>query len=363
MLSAVQATWGSLDRVIMCMSHNERMLNGPGGLDFARPPGRLVYRYVRGSTFFHPGRSLLNFSNSDDFNLKYADNHPDFVRWNVYSSILTRHLALDLDFDMFSTTPESRWPLYHALLRVLGPGPLLVSDAPGEESHLSVLDRLTARDRHGKLVSVKTSEPATVPSARWFWDNISGTGDGPALVAVTPVPEAHGGLIAAWNARKFEGGGCVVDTITRNEVVAALGQGAAAPASNLARHVIWRVGLSGRAQYQVITDDWSGMELTIEKGGCELLVLGKIWHTQGKEMAVLGMLNKLAPLAGVRIEQDEGEALHPDLGDEWWLMYRWTDRPCYIRRGDHSIGPPHRWSQYRTTGRRRRWRRPVRVEG
>ena len=44
MLQEVVHTWGSTDRVIMCMSHNERMLNGPGGLDFDRPAGELVFR-------------------------------------------------------------------------------------------------------------------------------------------------------------------------------------------------------------------------------------------------------------------------------------------------------------------------------
>ena len=44
MLEAVVETWGSLDRVIMCMAQNERMLNGPGGLEFSRPPGNLVFR-------------------------------------------------------------------------------------------------------------------------------------------------------------------------------------------------------------------------------------------------------------------------------------------------------------------------------
>jgi hypothetical protein len=28
------------------MSHNERMLNGPGGLGFDRPSGDLIFRYV-----------------------------------------------------------------------------------------------------------------------------------------------------------------------------------------------------------------------------------------------------------------------------------------------------------------------------
>lgn len=46
MLAAVQSVWGSIDRSINCMSHNERMLNGPGGLDFDRPTGNLVFRYV-----------------------------------------------------------------------------------------------------------------------------------------------------------------------------------------------------------------------------------------------------------------------------------------------------------------------------
>lgn len=44
LLEAVEKVWASTDRVIMCMSHNERMLNGPGGLDCERPAGNLVFR-------------------------------------------------------------------------------------------------------------------------------------------------------------------------------------------------------------------------------------------------------------------------------------------------------------------------------
>jgi len=51
MLAAVEKVWGSTERVIMCMSHNERMLNGPGGLGADRPAGDLVFRYVLSSGF------------------------------------------------------------------------------------------------------------------------------------------------------------------------------------------------------------------------------------------------------------------------------------------------------------------------
>ena len=46
MLAAVEKVWGAMDRVIMCMSHNERMLNGPGGLGVDKPQGDLVFRYL-----------------------------------------------------------------------------------------------------------------------------------------------------------------------------------------------------------------------------------------------------------------------------------------------------------------------------
>jgi hypothetical protein len=57
MLAAVQEVWGSTDRVIMCMSHNERMLNGPGGLGVDRPGGDLVFRC---SIFPHRFGAALN---------------------------------------------------------------------------------------------------------------------------------------------------------------------------------------------------------------------------------------------------------------------------------------------------------------
>jgi hypothetical protein len=49
MLAAAEKVFGGTDRLIMCMSHNERMMNGPGGLDVDRPPGNLVFRWVHTS--------------------------------------------------------------------------------------------------------------------------------------------------------------------------------------------------------------------------------------------------------------------------------------------------------------------------
>ena len=335
MINAVRLVWGSLDRIIMCMSHNERMLNGPGGLDFSRVKGNLVFRYVTSLLW---KTHLRRFSctvvdddrNSDDFNLQYSDNHSDFIKWNVYSTILTRHLSFVPDFDMFSSTPDSRWPACHALLRALGPGPTLLSDLPGTPSNIAIIDRLSAKIQSGEIKVVKMRQPATVPSVRWFWDNIQGAGDGPGLVASSRAPEAAGALIAVWNIRKAEGGGMVRDRIGIEEVNDAIDGNLAAD------HVLWKVGLSGPSLFSVITLEWSGLEIQLDRAGCELFVSAKIWDIGGTRVSILGMLSKYAPLAGLRVSEDRGE--FGQITSVSLLMVR--DPPCRdeIRSRRLSLG-------------------------
>lgn len=200
-------TWGSLDRVIMCMSHNDRMLNGPGGLDLERPSGKLIFR------------------NSDDFNSKYPDAHGGFVKWNLYNSILTSELALVPDFDMFASAPEANLPTYHGLLRCLGPGPLLLSDTPDVETDQGILFRMVGTCRNGAIKAVKMDDPIKVLPNRWFWENLKGYNDGPALMGSTYSEPTQSAIIGAWNIRKAGGGGGrVIDKIDLQDVQAALGK-------------------------------------------------------------------------------------------------------------------------------------------
>jgi hypothetical protein len=281
MLEAVVETWGSLDRVIMCMSHNDRMLNGPGGLDFDRPSGKLVFR------------------NSDDFNSKYPDAHGDFVKWNLYNSILTSELALVPDFDMFASGPEANLPTYHGLLRCLGPGPLLLSDTPDVETDQGILCRMVGTCRNGAIKAVKMDDPIKVLPNRWFWENLQGHNDGPALMGSTYSVPTQSAIISAWNIRKAGGGGRVIDKIDLQDVQAALGKCLKGHEQTL----MFRTGLSGQhKQAHIIGAGWQGdIPVILEKKQCESYIAAKAWDLHGTRVAVLGMLDKFAPLAGLEV--------------------------------------------------------------
>ena len=237
--------------------------------------------------------------------MKYDERHTDFIQWNTYTSILTSHLALIPDFDMFSTAPQGRLPLYHALLRALGPGPTLISDSPGEVSDTSLINRLTAVHRDGARKAVKMDRAVVLSHNRWFWDNVQGEGGGPALVASVPAPRAHGALIGAWNVRRAQKGADAVDEIGLEEVQDALGR----QLVEEERFVIYDVALGEGSleRYQTVPlGSRESLSLRIPKAGAELLIVAQSWQVGESSISVLGMLDKLAPLAGVDVYYKSG---------------------------------------------------------
>ncbi|KAL7418491.1 hypothetical protein Q5752_006949 [Cryptotrichosporon argae] len=284
MLDAAEAVFGTTDSIIMCMSHNERMLNGPGGLDFDRPGGDLVFR------------------NSDDFNLQFETAHQSFVHWNLHQSILTSHLSFTPDYDMFMSSSLATLPAYHALLRALAPGPLLLSDTPQNGIDQSLIARLVGTTHDGQQRAVKAREAAQVLRNRWFWDNIQGGEDGPALIGSTPVPEAHGALIGAWNTR--DGTGHAVDGIKIVDLEDALGVdklehdyfvvSVGAHTAGFDRPTLVERGVAGGA---------SIIDIDLKPGTCEGYVLARAWNVGGRRIGVLGLKGMLAPLCGIESVQ------------------------------------------------------------
>lgn len=261
--------------------------------------------------FYREGTVLvLMYSNSDDFD---ADDHQDFTRFNLYMTILTSHLSLVPDFDMFATTPKPRWPIYHALLRALGPGPTLISDVSGSQTDQAVLERLIAKDWNGSRKVVKMDYPVCIPATRWFWDNIDGLGQGPALMGVVPAPKCHGGIVAIWNGRKMQGGDRAVDAVGIEEVEDVLGR-ALSPGET---YLLSSVGLSGERRSCEVPCGWTGkFSFELGKGECEVLVLCRLWGLKRTKVAVLGMMDKMAPLAGISVSRDNGMVPFAILADD-----------------------------------------------
>lgn len=228
--------------------------------------------------------------------------------WNAYSSVLTTHLALVPDFDMFAS--NDKMPLYHALLRVLSPGPTLLSETPKYPTDKDLLAKMTSTDQSGRTKVVKTDTPAAALSGRWFWDNVQGSGSGPALMASVPVPAVYGALLGVWNVRDPKKHGKVIDHISLQDVRDALG------VDKLdGEYIAYRWSHFGDAgpQAQVFSEGQDEkMPINLDVGEADMITIAKVWEEPNMKYAMVGMADKLAPLAGMSAErQKDGESTAP----------------------------------------------------
>ncbi|WVF65956.1 hypothetical protein IAT40_000694 [Kwoniella sp. CBS 6097] len=250
MLAALKDTWDTRS-VIMCMSHNERMLNGPGGLGFSRPGGKLVFR------------------NSDDFALDYPNTHPDHIHFNLLNSILTSHLFIP-DLDMFASAPSDLLPTYHALLRLTN---------------------------------------------RWFWDGIKEGTDGPALVGGTKFGEFGGIIAAwNAHAAKSKAIAKDKITLRDIQDVIDLDETSTSTSAKANEYyVVSTLGLNTDKPFSIHNttftlfsestaqdDAGAKVDVHLEKGHCEAYVVSKLYEVGNEtKAAILGMRDKFASLAGI----------------------------------------------------------------
>ncbi|KAK6905258.1 hypothetical protein I204_08086 [Kwoniella mangroviensis CBS 8886] len=282
MLDSAQSHFG-IRGVIMCMAQNERMLNGPGGLNFDRPKGDLVFR------------------NSDDFNMNYSNTHPDHTHFNTYNTILTSHLCLIPDFDMFASSPSKLLPIYHALLRALGPGPILLSDTPQNPSDTRLISKLLATTKDGKKAVIKSPRPVQVLSNRWFLDNLKGNTDGPALVAGTRFDEGVGGLIGVWNVHDHSPSAIAKDKITWRDIEDLLDL-EENDASEYCLTTPMRLSAiaDGITTGRIVTSSNGGsFEVGLKKGECELVCVSKLYSFEGFKVGLVGLKDKFACMSGL----------------------------------------------------------------
>lgn len=203
---------------------------------------------------------------------------------------------------MFASAGEDKWPTYHALLRALSPGPTLVSDTPDVTTDRSIIDRLTSTTKDGSIRVVKTESPATALPGRWFWDNLQGPADGPAMMAYVHVPAAHGSIIGAWNCRSATTQSWAKDTLKLQDVEESL------EVDTLeGEYVLWCLGLAGRSDKYRLVNPGDKVDFLIQmaRSECEAVVVAKVWKFGQKRLAVLGMSDKYAPLAHVRISRQD----------------------------------------------------------
>lgn len=189
--------------------------------DAAFGPERVVHSMAHSSSFFN-GR--LGFSkqafvwrNSDDFGYihELRNAHQVFVFSNLSNALVSNHLSTVPDADMFMTAAQ--YPQTHAVLRAMFPGPVLLSDKPGEHD-TKLLGHLIAPDAKGEVQVVKCGSAAELLPRRLMDASVMDNEDGTATWAA--VKCGHGALLAAFNCRDV--GRRVKDTLTREDVEDAM---------------------------------------------------------------------------------------------------------------------------------------------
>jgi hypothetical protein len=90
--------------------------------------------------------------NSDDFFPDVEDSHPWHIFCNAHNALLTQHLNVLPDWDMFQTSHP--WAGFHAAARCLSGGPIYITDSPGKHD-VNLIKQMTARTPRGNTVILR----------------------------------------------------------------------------------------------------------------------------------------------------------------------------------------------------------------
>lgn len=94
----------------------------------------------------------LMVRNSDDFFPEVPASHPWHIFCNAHNSLLTQHLNVLPDWDMFQTAHP--WASFHAAARCVSGGPIYITDAPGAHD-LALIRQMTAQTPRGTTVILR----------------------------------------------------------------------------------------------------------------------------------------------------------------------------------------------------------------
>ncbi|KAI9887998.1 MAG: hypothetical protein M1823_000119 [Watsoniomyces obsoletus] len=95
------------------------------------------------------------------------DSHPWHIFCNAHNSILTQHLNVIPDWDMFQTSHP--WSSYHAAARCISGGPVTITDKPGKHD-LDLIKQMTAQTVYGETVTLRPDVPGKTTRAYVGYD-------------------------------------------------------------------------------------------------------------------------------------------------------------------------------------------------
>lgn len=99
-------------------------------------------------------RPAILVRNSDDFFPEVPSSHTWHVWTNAHNALMTQHLNLLPDWDMFQTVHD--YSGFHAAARCVSGGPIYITDVPGQHD-MNLIKQMTGRTTRGKTVIFRPS--------------------------------------------------------------------------------------------------------------------------------------------------------------------------------------------------------------
>ncbi|KAF9888771.1 hypothetical protein FE257_008347 [Aspergillus nanangensis] len=99
-------------------------------------------------------KPTIPMRNSDDFFPEVPASHTWHIFCNAHNSLLTRHLNVLPDWDMFQTSHP--YASFHAAARCVSGGPIYITDEPGKHD-ISLINTMTAPTTNGSTVILRPS--------------------------------------------------------------------------------------------------------------------------------------------------------------------------------------------------------------
>ena len=108
--------------------------------------------------------------NSDDFFPDISESHPWHIFCNAHVALLTQHLNVLPDWDMFQTSHS--YSGFHAAARCLSGGPIYITDYP-DQHDVDLINSMTARSMRGETVILR---PSTIGKTVGVYDKYDDRG-------------------------------------------------------------------------------------------------------------------------------------------------------------------------------------------
>ncbi|KAF2212256.1 glycoside hydrolase family 36 protein [Cercospora zeae-maydis SCOH1-5] len=97
-------------------------------------------------------KPLILHRNSDDFFPEVDASHPWHIFCNAHNALLTQHLNVLPDWDMFQTSHD--WAGFHAAARCVSGGPIYFTDCPGKHD-IALIRQMTAQTPRDKTIILR----------------------------------------------------------------------------------------------------------------------------------------------------------------------------------------------------------------